>query len=318
MPTRSSKSAAAVAAVFACAVAGAATSAHADGGTYGAATYLTERSCASVTAADACDGSGLNQQIVSAQVSGGVNMTSSATLTISDAMGHTLGSASGAVTFGSLELPVIKAATFSDPSSQVRMNSNDMGWQSYTYTGAAAPLSFTGALTIDSSTSNGVDGTLPNGAIFTEYVAIWDPSLLADAATTSTIDLFTSLYGNLCGTPGVLAAGYASGTLPSGGGASFNVTTTGCGGGPFVISPGQQVYVVAGEQLPVNRGGAIDASHTFRVELDPTLSAAAQQNFDQNLHAALPEPSAWALLVLGFGGLGAALRRRRGAVSVQA
>ena len=65
-----------------------------------------------------------------------------------------------------------------------------------------------------------------------------------------------------------------------------------------------------------------DASHTFNVTITPeaqplvqeTLVASLAQADGENLSiptGAIPEPSTWAMTILGFGGIGAVLRRRR-------
>jgi len=70
-------------------------------------------------------------------------------------------------------------------------------------------------------------------------------------------------------------------------------------------------------QLQVNRGGFADSTHTFTTELDPTLSDAARAALTAGLVSGrsilgVPEPETWALMMLGFFGVGGALRRRRG------
>jgi hypothetical protein len=54
----------------------------------------------------------------------------------------------------------------------------------------------------------------------------------------------------------------------------------------------------------------------FSVNLGSDLTSLSTTNYGVNLtgarpFSATPEPSAWSLLILGFGALGAALRRRR-------
>jgi hypothetical protein len=274
-------------------------------GTFGSTSFLTERSCSSVTGADACDGSGPGQSVVASTTDGGIGVGSNATLSLAD------GSATGAVDFVTgLDLPVIHAS--SNATGDVRMNSNDMGWQSYTYTGAApSPLSFTGTLTVDDSSTDGGDGGLPGGAKYFIYAAIWDPSILA--GLSSPLDLFNGLFGRQCGTAGVLAAGAASAALP-GGAQGYSVSTAGCGSDPFVINPGETVYAVVGLQIPSNRGGFVDATNTFGLGLNPNLGSTVIANLQRTLIPGVPEPSAWTMLLLGCGGAGGLLRRRRRAV----
>ena len=260
---------------------------------YGSVSYLTARSCSSVTAADACDGSGPGQHPpIADQISGGPSSTASSSLNLADGS-----SAFGSVNFGAYDLPVIKASSISSASD--RMNSNDLGYQAYTYTGTTpVELSYTADLHIDDSTSDGSTGVYPNGAIYTDYVAIWDPSIVS--SVTSPADILENFFYAPCGTPGVLAVGSEGGAL-NGGEANFTVATTSCSGTPVTLSPGQQILAVAGIQIPTNRGGSVDATHTFTMAYDPALGAATVANLEQNLVSAesvsaAPEPSTRALM----------------------
>lgn len=53
------------------------------------------------------------------------------------------------------------------------------------------------------------------------------------------------------------------------------------------------------------------------LSLDPLISASAQITYDYSPAAAgpVPEPAAWGMMVLGFGAIGGAMRRRRSAVT---
>ena len=71
-------------------------------------------------------------------------------------------------------------------------------------------------------------------------------------------------------------------------------------------------------QAPVNRGGFVDATHTFTTQLDPALGSAVQAEILATTQSAIargavvvsvPEPSSW--LMLGAGVLGLAAWRRR-------
>ncbi len=144
-------------------------------------------------------------------------------------------------------------------------------------------------------------------------MAIWDPSVLAGLTTAG--DIFNNAFLADCSTAGVLAVGQMSGPL-SGGPAGISVTTSACGGGPLTLTTGEEVLAVAGLQLPVNRGGFADASHTYITTLGSDLSADDKAILVAGLHSgesllAVPEPTAWALMITGFFGLGSLLRRRR-------
>jgi hypothetical protein len=301
--------------------------------TYGSASESTYRDCSGVAATASCDGTGAGQTIKATVLSGGALSTANSDLTLS---GQTLPKpfgAPGTVTVpndgsyarstvgftAGLDLPVIHGSTYSDPAGQDRMNINSIGYQSYDYTGpSGAAFSLTGNLSIDNSSTDGGDGTLPGGAIYTAYVAIWDPSVLAGLTTAG--DIFNSAFLADCSTAGVLAIGEMSGPL-SGGAASISVTTAACGGGTLTLTTGEEVLAVAGLQLPVNRGGFADASHTYLTTLGSDLSADDKAVLVAGLHSgesllAVPEPAAWALMLSGFFGLGSMLRRRRAALAV--
>ncbi|WP_290438422.1 PEPxxWA-CTERM sorting domain-containing protein [Sphingobium phenoxybenzoativorans] len=67
-------------------------------------------------------------------------------------------------------------------------------------------------------------------------------------------------------------------------------------------------------QLPTNRGGFADASSTFNVRLGDNLTAEKINVLNNCLASvifAVPEPSTWAIMTLGFAAIGFALRRRR-------
>src|SRR5689334_17153909 len=74
-------------------------------GTFGSTSFLTARSCSAVTSAEDCDGTGPGQTIFASSTDGGVGLTSHANLGVAG------GTASGSVTFGALDLPIISAAS---------------------------------------------------------------------------------------------------------------------------------------------------------------------------------------------------------------
>lgn len=272
--------------------------------TYGSASWVTSRSCASVTATDPCDGEGPGQAIFAQDRQGGLGREAFASLELPSGA-----FAKGAVTFGALDLPVIRGSA--SAVGDVRMNSNNVGFQSFVYAGAApSAFSLSGEAHIVDSSTDAATGLLPLGGLYSAYLAILDPASVGGLATPA--DIFTTLYGAGCGVPGVLAAAFSTAPL-LGGEARFGLSTVSCSGSPLVLSPGDEVLTVAGFQIPTNRGGFIDASHTFTVGLDTALPKDVRANLERSLvsaASAAPEPAQWALLILGFGLAGLALRRR--------
>lgn len=283
---------------------------------YGSAVFTTLRSCTRATATEACDGRGAGQGIVQSNIGGGVNQAADVTF---NATGLGAGSSAyGAVTFGDLGLPVVKASAVAN--SSVRVNSNVYFYQTYTYAGDA-PVEFglAGNIHIVGSTTDGLDGTRPNGAILYAGLTIWDARFVTPFTDVDSI-VFNpdGIFGQVCGTAGVLGAGGAGGAL-TGGEQTSSFATAGCGGSPIMMNPGDTYLLTGLMQFPVNRGGSVDATHTFRVDIDPALPEASRLALAQNLQTvapAVPEPATWAMMVLGFGLIGAATRRRRRGVAL--
>lgn len=311
--------------------------------TFGSASESTYRDCSAVTAAEACDGTGTGQRIVTRVTTGGALSTANSDLTLAGQTALTPGGASvvlpndgsfarSTVDFiAGLDLPVIRGSTYSVVGGQDRVNINSIGYQSYDYHGPDTAFSLTATLDIQNASGAAVgdpSGVLPGGSIFTAYVAIWDVSALG--GFTSAQDIFDNVFLSPCGSTGVLAVGSNSGPLAAGA-SSQSVTTSLCPGllgapgqpGPnFTLHDGDEVLVVAGLQLPVNRGGFADASHTFTTALDTDhLTTAEIGNLEAGLQSgesllAVPEPAAWAMMLMGFFGLGSALRRRQRVLAV--
>lgn len=270
---------------------------------YGAASISSARDCSTTASTDPCDGSGPGQVRIATDIEGGPSRAATATVALPD------GSfATGTGTFGALDLPLIKEAA--DSVGDVRMNANVIAYQGYRYVGpSGTPFSLGGDLHFLAASSSPDGAALPDGAGFSAYIGIWDPSVVA--AMTSADDILRNLFFAPCGTPGVLAVGSLSGTLTGGG--SFSMTTTSCSGSPLLLTPGEQLLAIAGLQLPTNRGGYADASSTFTVTLDPSLSPGAIANLTSGLQSAMsvPEPGSWSLMLLGFAAIGLAVRSRR-------
>ena len=292
--------------------AAAAVAAPALAGVVGSASVATLRKCDLVSAAGACDGTGPGQQVSRGSIlyGGGTGLAGWNTLTVGANRAWSF------VAFdASLDLPIIRAATTAP--GNVRTNINVLAFQSYTWNGAVGgDFSISGDLHIVDSATSAAGGAFPGGAIYSAYSGIWNPSAIAGLSTPQ--DLFSALFYAPCGTAGVLGADQIGGTL-TGGDASFTTTTAACSAGSLFLTPGQEVLVVVGLQLPVNRGGWADASATFTTGLGKNLTPGQVTAVEQSIASAIsqgaavasvPEPGSWAMLIAGFGLVGGAMRRR--------
>jgi hypothetical protein len=83
----------------------------------------------------------------------------------------------------------------------------------------------------------------------------------------------------------------------------------------LTVSPPAGVWHLVSEDFQVNSPGAAATFSIVNNRLDPNGNDFALDD----LHvSAVPEPTSWALMLLGFGGLGAALRARRRTVAATA
>jgi hypothetical protein len=278
----------------------------------GSSSLATLRQCDLTPTTAVCDGSGPGQQLSrgAQQYGGGVGVGGWNTLTVGANRAWSF------VAFdASYDLPTIRAAT--EAAGNVRMNINTFAFQSYTWTGAVGgDFSISGDLHIVDSSVSPPDGSFPGGSRFTSYVGIWDPSVIAGLSTPQ--ELFSTSFYKPCGEAGVLGTGGNGGTL-TGGEATYGATTAACSAGSLFLAPGQEVLVVVGLQLPVNRGGFADSSATFVTKLGEDLSPEQIAAVEQSIVSAIsqgatvtsvPEPGSWAMLIAGFGLVGAAMRRR--------
>jgi hypothetical protein len=113
-----------------------------------------------------------------------------------------------------------------------------------------------------------------------------------------------------CSTAGAIGVG-ETGAITTIGSVSRTVTASCPGVTTFHLNPGDDFTIWARLFTFRENGGTTDASHTFAVGFAPGLSADTESFLVSNMRLDLPEPSAWALMVLGLGGAGAALRARR-------
>ncbi len=193
------------------------------------------------------------------------------------------------------------------------------GVQVFKWTGGSFDLDpsiFEGS--IDYSASNVAPGASGMVAGF----AILDSSVLDDNSAgnpwfnfqTNAGGGITGAFQGNCDTPG--AVGIAnSGQVNGKGNVVVNIGAAACNGSlhletgdEFVLWSKMYVYQFA--------PGIMDASHTFHVTLADDVPPETVQTLARNVvlesySYAVPEPATWALMILGFGGVGAALRGRR-------
>jgi hypothetical protein len=154
----------------------------------------------------------------------------------------------------------------------------------YEYTGSS-PASFGILGTLDYTSI--IPTTHSLAGVVSMVISLLDPSYALGGA----------LEGGGCGSPGVFAHAEVQGF----GAAPLSVSlTTDCSGSAIALSPGQQFSLQAGVMVLAYREGSIDATHTFTVDLHPSLSSADQGALLANLVPILaPEPSE--LMLLGTG-----------------
>src|SRR5258708_20466218 len=89
--------------------------------------------------------------------------------------------------------------------------------------------------------------------------------------------------------------------------------------GTFELQTGHTFYIWSQLEVFDLGSGFIDANNTFKVDFaasaDPALKALITQNAVvvsvDALSVGVPEPGAWALMILGLGTVGGAMRRSR-------
>lgn len=147
-------------------------------------------------------------------------------------------------------------------------------------------------------------------------------ALLSDAAdgqgpvwSATNNGLFTAN----CASPG--AGGISTtGIVPTGTGAkTINAATLQKCSGTFELQTGHQFYIWSQLEVFDLGGGFIDASQTFSVDFAVNVDAGLKTLITQNavvvpvdaLAVGVPEPATWAMMILGLGAVGGAMRRSR-------
>jgi len=239
---------------------------------------------------------------------------------------------------GALGLPVLKAYAsgggFSLPDNAFVPAVNFAAAhaiQGYTNTGETAliiPLNaFQGLvdyLAVGAQTGGRVGATL---AVTTS--AILDPLVSAQYFQAGTGPSASGQWTGTCGSTGALAMGTAS-VNPFGQPNTtqfLSVAATSCTGATdHVLNPGESFYVWATLGVLRSGFGVTDASNTFNVTIAPQFQSRIETELAPNLALAdgsglninvgvVPEPSTWAMMIIGFGAAGSMIRRRKAVVA---
>ena len=164
-------------------------------------------------------------------------------------------------------------------------------------TGSGTPwqASSTGGFQLDTNTAWPGIAT-PDGSYyaFVQATGSLSQTFVADASGPFTIDW--------------LAAGRPISGI-SGGDESYSLTVNGQSLGTFSTASGQPFTEMSSDPFSFTAGSTYTLAFNG---LTPFSMGDNTAYFDGiQLVAAVPEPSTWALMLLGFGGIGAAMRRRR-------
>lgn len=153
-------------------------------------------------------------------------------------------------------------------------------------------LSFTGTGDTNSSSSTNLLGLNVTVVPLSSFVAKYNGPSVPGLATGSSFDLATLTSLEFVNAASV--GGFGFGSLAGNFGAAFTGLPVGYNG-LTSLAPTSVSFALG---FPVTVGGA---SGTFTGASNVTFSASV---------AAIPEPATWALMIAGFGMVGAAMRRR--------
>ncbi len=234
-------------------------------------------------------------------------------------------SGSAEVRFGADYLPTVKVGSVS--GADTRTGASATAFQAFTYDGLAAiDLAINGQLHF--FTSGDAAGPPPasdfagDGTLNVAFglLRVSDLTSALDPSSTGRDIISNALSFADCDSGALAAGGYNSNGVAGGEYTTSIGLSTRCGGGAIRLNPGDSFVVFATLQALSNRGGFLDATHTFSVQYDEqntyfagTRDAVGTGFLASNvsLGAAVPEPATWALLIGGFGLAGSVLRRRR-------
>lgn len=297
-------------AVGAAALVGAPQAAAADN-IYGSGAIFTSRPC-TATADQLCIVSGVPRTFT--QFAGGYGQGLDASAAIS--AGET---AQAFVNFGTGYLPTIGVG--STAGTATRTGATATGFQSFTYTGDVdIDLALMGSLHYITSGDAAVGDGFGEGTLNVALGIMTLAQFAAFGPMSDGADIVSGVNTSFpeCGADGVVAAGGFNSLGTSGENrVTVSVAST-CSGGRITLHNGDSFVVVATMQAITNRGGFLDGMHTFAIDLDPahTYLAGTDTVVDAavlraSIDNSIPEPGTWAMMILGAGLSGAALRRRR-------
>lgn len=218
---------------------------------------------------------------------------------------------------GFLAAPELHAKTVGAPFSAGAYSWNYaevQGVQGYTWTGAATDLALSAFTGVFDFTVSGPDYGQASAAF-----AILDHTVGEVQAEGDFWFKRDASYGFLgtCSDAGAIAIA-ETGTIIGSGAHSATLNPT-CGASTFHLETGETFYLWARLEVFTAGLSTTDASHTFSIGLSPNASPDLVTLLSNNLVRAAPldlgssapEPGTWAMMLVGFGGLGAVLRRRR-------
>jgi hypothetical protein len=105
---------------------------------------------------------------------------------------------------------------------------------------------------------------------------------------------------------------------------SYNTLTINASDGTFTVIPGTTTGLTPfpnaanGDQVAPGTNGLFQVASNSGETFNSITFASSSNSFEiDNLATAVPEPATWAMMILGLGGIGAMLRRRRGFLAPQ-
>jgi hypothetical protein len=290
--------------------------AHADS-LFGASAIITDRGCA--PADTSCGG---NAKLTPNKLYGGFGQgLSTSTVALPGSA-----SASADVSFGASYLPTVRLGSWS--GAQTRTGASTTTYRAFTYTGdQAIDFAILGQLhyfnsgdpTANEDAGDGIMNVAFSLWRVSDIAGVWGPGATANDIISNSNIGFAD-----CGGGAIAVGGYNSvGDVAGEHTATLGMSQS-CAGGAILMNPGDSFVVVASLQAISNRGGFTDATGTFVVQYDDvhTLIDATGQSAGAGFlertvteGASIPEPASWAMLITGFLGAGAALRRRRSSLA---